>query len=59
MSRNRDWCKVFESRTVAERPVTVAGVKYLKTSYETSATVREVSHEYLMASVRDLWPLYP
>ena len=36
MSRNRDWCKVFESRTVADvsysdwRPVTVAGVKYLK-----------------------------
>ena len=36
MSRNLDWCKVFESRTVADfsysgwRPVTVLGVKYLK-----------------------------
>ena len=36
MSRNRDWCKVFESRTVADvsyidwHPLTVTGVKYLK-----------------------------
>ena len=51
MSRNRDWCKVFESRTVADasysgwRPATVAGVKYLRIRvrrrqplYETSVT---------------------
>ena len=36
MSRNRNCCKVFESRTAADvsysgwRPVTVTGVKYLK-----------------------------
>ena len=35
----------------------MAGVKYLKNQgVETSATVRDVSHEYLMATVRDLWP---
>ena len=49
MSRNRDWCKVFESRTVADasysgwRPATVAGVNQ---GYETSAIVRDVSHGY-------------
>ena len=67
MTRNRDWCQVFESRAVADfsysglRPVAVAGVKFLKIRVRRVATVRErdVSQEYLIATVRDLWPLYP
>ena len=49
--------KVFEISYSRWRPVTVAGVKYLKIRV-TSATVRDVSHGYLLTTVRDLWPLY-
>ena len=66
MSRNRDWCKVGVKYSSIVQWLTSRNRGWCwifeNQGYETSATVRDVSHGYfgyLMANVRDLWPLYP